>query len=154
MWTGPGESAPKKVKTVPSASKVMATIFWDSTWYNINRLSTEKKNYYRRVLNRFYVILKEKRPHLAKKKVLSHHHNAPAHTSAIATAKLFDLHYEILSHPPYSPDLAPSDYFSFPNMKTWLGNKRFASNEEIIAATNEYFAEFDKKFFFRGHKEA
>ena len=30
MWTGPGESAPKKAKTVPSAGKVMATIFWDS----------------------------------------------------------------------------------------------------------------------------
>ena len=30
MWTGPGESAPKKAKTVPLAGKVMATIFWDS----------------------------------------------------------------------------------------------------------------------------
>ena len=30
IWTGPGESAPKKAKTVPSAGKVMATIFWDS----------------------------------------------------------------------------------------------------------------------------
>ena len=29
MWTGPGESAPKKAKIVPSAGKVMATIFWD-----------------------------------------------------------------------------------------------------------------------------
>ena len=27
IWTRPGESAPKKAKTVPSASKVMATIF-------------------------------------------------------------------------------------------------------------------------------
>ena len=49
MWTGPGESAPKKAKTVPSAGKVMATFVWD-TWYNINRLSTEGKNYYKRVL--------------------------------------------------------------------------------------------------------
>ena len=30
MWIGPGESAPKKAKTVPSAGKVMDTIFWDS----------------------------------------------------------------------------------------------------------------------------
>ena len=30
MWTRPGESAPKKAKTVPSAGKVKATIFWDS----------------------------------------------------------------------------------------------------------------------------
>ena len=50
MWTGPGKSAPKKAKTVPSAGKVMATIFWDSHFYDINRLSAEGKNYYRRVL--------------------------------------------------------------------------------------------------------
>ena len=31
MWTGPGESAPKKAKTVRSAGEVMATIFWDSS---------------------------------------------------------------------------------------------------------------------------
>ena len=30
QWILPGESAPKKAKTVPSAGKVMATIFWDS----------------------------------------------------------------------------------------------------------------------------
>ena len=30
MWTGLGESAPKKAKTVLLAGKVMATIFWDS----------------------------------------------------------------------------------------------------------------------------
>jgi len=30
QWTSPGEPAPKKAKTVPSAGKVMATVFWDS----------------------------------------------------------------------------------------------------------------------------
>ena len=30
QWTSPGERAPKKAKTVLSAGKVMATVFWDS----------------------------------------------------------------------------------------------------------------------------
>ena len=60
-----------------------------------------------------------------RKKVFFHHDNALAQKSAIATPKLFDLRYEILPHPPYSPDLAPSDYFLFPNVKTWLGGKDF-----------------------------
>ena len=38
--------------------------------------------------------------------------NAAAHTSAIEMDKLFDLRYEILLHPPYYPDLAPSDFVS------------------------------------------
>ena len=85
--------------------------------------------------------------------MLFHHDNAPAHTSAIATAKLVDLRYEILPHPPYFPDLAPSDYFLFSNLKTWLGGKRFSSNEEIIAATNEYFKRLDKNYFLEGIKK-
>jgi len=60
-------------------------------------------------LDRFDVELKKKRPHLAKKKVLFHYDNA--HSSAIAMAKLVELRYELLSHPPYSPDLAISIYF-------------------------------------------
>ena len=125
IWTGSGESVSQKAKTVPSAGKVMAKIFWDLHGIIlIDYLQKEKTitgEYYASLLDRFDAILKEKRPHLAKKKVLFHHDNAPAHTSAIATAKLFDLRYEIFSHPPYSSDLAPSDYFLFPNMKTWLG---------------------------------
>jgi len=50
--------------------------------------------------------LQKIRTHLAKKKVLFHHENAPAHTSALAKAKLVELGYELLPHPPYSPDLA------------------------------------------------
>ena len=51
MWTGPGESAPKKAKTVPSVGKVMATIFWDSHGIIlIDYLQKGKTKYYRRVL--------------------------------------------------------------------------------------------------------
>ncbi|KAG5330265.1 MOS1T transposase, partial [Acromyrmex heyeri] len=80
-------------------------------------------------------------------------HNAPAHSSAVATVKLLQLRYELLPHPPYSPDLAPCDFFLFPNLKKWLGGKKFTSNEEIIAETEAYFAEFDKSYFSEGLKK-
>ena len=47
-----------------------------------------------------------------------------------------ELRYELLRHPPYSPDLAPSEYFLYPNLKKLLGGKRFYSNDEIISQTN------------------
>lgn len=53
----------------------------------------------------------------------------------------------LLQHPAYSPDLVPSDYFLFPNLKKWLGGRRFTSNDDIIAQTNEYFAELPKPYF-------
>ena len=70
MWTESGESAPKKAKTVPSAGRVMATIFWDShgiiltDYLQKGKIITRK--YYASLLDRFDAILKEKRPHLAK----------------------------------------------------------------------------------------
>ena len=87
---------------------------------------------------------------MAKKKVLFHHDNAPAHSSRDVAAKFQELRYELLPHPPYSPDLAPYDFFLFPNMKTWLGGKKFSSNEEVIAETEAYFAEFEKSYFLEG----
>jgi histone-lysine N-methyltransferase SETMAR len=59
--------------------------------------------------------------------------------------KLRDLHYELLEHPPYSPDLAPSEFYIFPKLKLFLGSQGFSSNQEATAAVDEYFADFTKK---------
>ena len=53
-------------------------------------------------------------------------------------------------HSPYSPDLAPSDYFLFQKLKKWLGGKRFYSNDEIISQTNTYFEDLEKSYFLEG----
>lgn len=53
--------------------------------------------------------------------------------------KLRDLRYELLAHPPYSPDLAPSDFYLFPHLKKFLRGTRFSSNDEVIGTVNEYF---------------
>ena len=88
-----------------------------------------------------------------RKKVLFHHDDAPAHTSAVATAKLVELCYELLPHLPYSPDFAPCDFFLFPNLKKSLAGQKFESNEEVIAATEAYFADLQKTYFSDGLKK-
>ena len=65
-------------------------------------------------------------------------------------AKFHELRYELLPHPPYSSDLAPSDYFLFPNLKKWLAGKRFYANDEIISQTNTYFEQLEKSYFLEG----
>ncbi|KAG5311082.1 SETMR methyltransferase, partial [Acromyrmex insinuator] len=69
------------------------------------------------------------------------HDNAPSHTSLKAMIKLDQLRFELVAHPPYSPDLAPSNYYLFPNLKQWLQGKRFTSNEECIALEDNYVEE-------------
>jgi len=137
----------------------MATVFWDSrgiifTNY-LEKGRTITGQYYTDLLGRFDAELMRKRPHLMKKKVLFHltTHQLTPHSSAFATATLVELRYELLPHPPYSPDLAPCDFFLFPNMKKWLGGKRFTSNEEVIDQTEAYFEEFNKSYFLDGLKK-
>jgi hypothetical protein len=67
---------------------------------------------------------------LQKKKFVFHQDNAPAHKSVLAMGKLRDLYNELLEHPPYSPDLAPSDFCLFPNLKLFLSGQRFSSNQK------------------------
>ncbi|XP_076172565.1 histone-lysine N-methyltransferase SETMAR-like [Ptiloglossa arizonensis] len=100
--------------------------------------------YYADLLSQFDIELKRKQPHLAKKKVLFHHDNAPVYLSIITIAKQVKLPYELMPYPPYSPDLAPCNFFLFPNLKKWLSGKRFMSNKKVIGETQAYFTEFDK----------
>ena len=43
----------------------------------------------------------------------------------------------IMAQPPYSPDLAPADFFLFPKLKTSIKEKRFATIEEIKEKTKQ-----------------
>ena len=67
-------------------------------------------------------------------------------------AKIHELRFELLDHPPYSPDLAPSDFFLLPHLKTALGGQRFSSNEEAIIFVNNYFAEKNAEYYSDGLK--
>ena len=53
--------------------------------------------------------LKENRSGKLSLGVLFHQDNAPAHKSAVALAAIHDCVFQLVEHPPYSPDLAPSD---------------------------------------------
>jgi len=56
---------------------------------------------------------------------LLHHDNVPAHAALLAWRFLTDNNMTVVSHPPYSPDLAPSDFFLFPKLKWSLKGEDF-----------------------------
>ena len=57
--------------------------------------------------------------------------------------------YELIPHPAYSPDLAPSNYFLFPNLKKDIRGRHFRSNE-VVAAVEEWVRDKDPSFFSSG----
>jgi transposase len=56
---------------------------------------------------------------------------APAHASLLIRSYLAKHQTSVVRHPPYSPDLAPADFFLFPKLKTTLKARRFQTIEEI-----------------------
>ena len=61
-------------------------------------------------------MIREERRGKLSKGILLQQDNARVHTCKIAMDAVERNGYELIPHPAYSPDLAPSDYFLFPNM--------------------------------------
>jgi len=60
-----------------------------------------------------------------------HHNNAPAHALLLIRSYLAKHLPSVVPHPPYSPDLAPADFFLFPKLKTTLKGHCFQTIEDI-----------------------
>ena len=84
--------------------------------------------------------------------ILFHQDNAPAHTSVVAMATIHDCGFKLVPHPPYSPDLAPSDFHLFPQMKKTLAGRHSASDDDVIVAVEEFLESQTKTFFYTGIK--
>jgi len=74
--------------------------------------------------------LKEKLPGKITKDILF----LQAQRALATQKKMAYLGFQCLDHPPYSPDLAPSDYHLFPGLKNKLNVCHFSSDAEFIAA--------------------
>ncbi|GBP91872.1 Protein bric-a-brac 1 [Eumeta japonica] len=124
QWTKKGERPPKKFKVLKSASKLMATIFWDSEGVllidYLPKETTMNGQYYANLLAQARKAVVQKRRGKLSRGVLFLQDNASVHTARASRQALKDTGISEIDHPPHSPDLAPSDYFLFSNLKKEL----------------------------------
>jgi len=76
-------------------------------------------------LDRLKAAIDEKRPELANRKDVVFHQDARSHVTLHTRQKLVQLGWDVLSHPPYSSDLEPSDYHLFRSLQNSLNGKNF-----------------------------
>ena len=57
------------------------------------------------------------------------------------------LKFEVLKHPPYSPDFTPSDFHLFGPMKEHLRGQKFADINEVMEAMQSWLKATPKSFF-------
>jgi histone-lysine N-methyltransferase SETMAR len=102
-------------------------------------------------LDRVNECLKEKRPNLVNRKgVVFHQDNARPRVSKMTQQKIKEINWEILDHPPYSSDLAPSDYHLFRSLQNHLNNKKFERFEGVNDAILAYFESKPRSFYKAG----
>ena len=82
--------------------------------------------------------------------VLLQQDNARVHTCKVAMDALERNGYELIPHPAYLPDLAPSDFFLFPNLKKDICGRHFRSDEEVMTEVEERINGKDPDFFSSG----
>jgi histone-lysine N-methyltransferase SETMAR len=126
QWKLPNSPSTRKSKVTPSAGKVILTVFWDSQGVllahfqkrgeNVNSASYE----YCEVLLKLLDAIRRKHPGQLARGVLLHHDSAWPHTARETQERIQELQWELLEHPPYSPDLATSDFLLFGPLNTTL----------------------------------
>ena len=104
--------------------------------------------YYANLLDQLRTAIREKRRGKLSKGVLLQQDNARVPTCKVAMDAVERNGYELISHPVYSPDLAPSDFLLFPNLKKDIHGLR--SDEEVVTAVEEWVNEKDLDFFSSG----
>ena len=109
---------------------------------------TINSNKYCSQLDQLKAALYEKRPELVNRKhIIFHQDNASPHVSLISRQKLLELGWEVVIHPPYSPDITPSDFNLFRSLQSSLNGKSFNSLEDCKRHLEQFFAQKDKKFW-------
>jgi len=121
--------SPKKIRVQKSAGRVLTSTFWDQDGIllidYLPKGRTINAEYYPSLLVQLKDILKEKCRGKFTKGVLFLKDNAPPHRALATQKKLAYLGFQRLHHPPYSPNLAPSDYHLFRGLKKTTGSSPF-----------------------------
>jgi len=118
----------------------MLTIFFDSRGVVHHEYTPQgqsiNKEYYLEVLRRLRDAVRRKRPDLwATGTWQLHHDNAPAHSLQLIQIFLAKHNIPVVQQAPYSPDMAPCDFWLFPHLKMQLKGTRFESRNDIIRNT-------------------
>lgn len=136
VWVFEDELKPTKVVRSRSTAKKMVATFISKSGHvatiALEDRRTVNADWYTTVcLPNVFAELRKTNP---RRRIILHHDNASPHTARTTTEYLDGENVEILDHPPYSPDLSPNDFFTFPRIKDKLRGQRFQTPEEAVEA--------------------
>jgi len=139
QWKSPSSPRAKKARQSRTNIKGMTIVFFDLDGIVraefVPRNTTVNSEYNKGLLERLRNDVPRKRPEEWANGFIHHHDNAPCHTSLLVRQFLSNKNITLCPYPPYSPHLAPCDFWLFPEVKMTMKGKRFESIQDIEAAT-------------------
>uniref|UniRef100_A0A0K0FDI3 Mariner Mos1 transposase n=1 Tax=Strongyloides venezuelensis TaxID=75913 RepID=A0A0K0FDI3_STRVS len=155
QWLDKNEDPKQFPKPQLTAKKVLVTVWWSCEklfhYEFLKHGETINSELCCQLLDKVHQKLSQKRPSLANRKgSILLHDNARSHISRITLQKLNELKYETLPHPPYSPDLAPTDFYFFKQLNQFLKEKVFKNEEAIKYAFEDFIDSRDDSFYSNG----
>ena len=121
----------RRQRTLRSKFKAMLIVFFDiqgivmAEWVPSGQMANQQ--YYTEVLTKLRESVRRKRLELRRNGWILHQDNAPAHNALSVKQFLANKNTTVLEHPPYSPDLAPCNFYLFPKIKSVLKGIHFVS---------------------------
>lgn len=152
-WVPRDQSPSPVVRQDHFGKKVMLCVWWNVDGVVHFELIPDGRavnaELYTEQLERVYNVLKQRYPTLIhQKRALLQHDNASAHRANLTKEKLDELDgIEVLPHPAYSPDLAPSDYGLFRSMVHFFRGRRFETFDQVEAACREFFESKEPQWY-------
>lgn len=156
QWIMRGETPEPDPKPNPHEKKVLLSVFWDYKGILSLELlqpnTTINAEYYCYQLDRLHNILSIQRS--PKCNVILLHDNARPHTALQTRNKIVnEFDWEILPHPPYSPDISPTDYYLFRHLSNHLREKHFSKYEDLNNDIRSFFNSKSESFYTKGIQE-
>lgn len=135
--------------------KTMITVWWSMAgvihYSFLKQGETITSDKYCSEIEIMYKKLCIKQPSLVnRKRIILLHDNARPHVAKKTLQKLIDLNIETLRHPPYSPDLSPTDYHFFKHLNHFLDKKIFSVPEDVEIAISEFIGSRNSDFYVNG----
>lgn len=155
QWLSLGDSPKPTPKRKMHEKKTLLCVWWNIhgiVHYELLKpCQTITANVYCEQLSRLKDAIQLKHPALINRKgVILQQDNARPHTAKLTQQKIREFGWDVLSHPPYSPDIAPSDYHLFRSMQHFLAGKKFENQNAIGDAMIEFFNSKDETFYKNG----
>ena len=131
----------EEVQDAALRGKVMCTVFCDRKGViHLDSLEPEQtinSDRYIATLTKLKARISRVRTEKKTTFILQHDNFRP-HTSLKNLEHIVNLGWNVVPHPPYSPDLAPSDFHLFGPMKDGLRGQHFPSNDAIVQAVKQW----------------